>query len=106
MAFKDKSWWHIRLNRKTRHSALIVNESDSSRKGKYEFLDITTKPPKSGSYIKLDKPINNKNDISHVRRYVGSDFKKIFSQWVMKYKIDDKDIKKIEQYLKNKKSRW
>ena len=105
MAFKKKSWWHIRFNRKTKHSGLIVNESDDTPKGQYEFLNITTHPPKDDSYIEI-KPINKKDKNSYVRRYVGADKKKVFSQWISKYKINDKDMNKIEEFLRNKKSRW
>ena len=106
MAFKKRSWWHIRLNRKTKHSGLIVNESDSTPKGKYEFLNITSNPPKDDSYIELEKPINKKDKKSYVRRYVGAEKKKVFSKWISKYEIDETDMQKIEEYLKNKKSRW
>lgn len=34
---------------------------------------------------------------------IGKDKKRDVSKWIMKYKIDDKDMDKIEDYLKNRK---
>lgn len=101
---KSKSWWHIRRNNKTKHGALIVDEDTPSPKGKYSYMDITTHPAKGESYISLDVPIGNKKQKkSYVRKYVGKDKKKVFSKWLMKYQIDDEDMKKIEDYLKKRK---
>lgn len=100
---KSKSWWHIRQNRKSRHGALIVDEDSPLSKGNYSYLDITTSPAKNEGYIPLDKPINKKGNKSYVRKYVAKDKKKVFSKWLMKYQIDDSDMKKIEDYLKNRK---
>jgi len=95
---KSKAWWHIRRNNKTKHGALIVDED------KYSYMDITTHPAKGESYISLDATIGNKkNKKSYIRKYVGKDKKKVFSKWIMKYKIDDKDMDKIEDYLKKPK---
>lgn len=100
---KSKSWWHIRRNNKTKHGALIVDEDTPSSQGKYSYMDITTHPAKGEGYIKLDKPIGKNKKKSFVRKYVGKDKKKVFSKWIMKYKIDDKDMDKIEDYLKHRK---
>lgn len=66
-------------------------------------MDIVTHPSKNDSYIDLEKPINLKGDKSHVREYVGTKSKKYFFNWLMNYVISEKDLEKIEKYLKNKK---
>ena len=70
---------------------------------KYHYMDIVTHPSKNDSYIALEKPINLKSDKSHVRKYVGTKSKKYFFNWLMNYVISEKDLDKIERYLKNKK---
>jgi len=77
---KPKSWWHIRKSRKTSHGALIVGEDSSSPKGNYRYMGINTHPAKNEGYIKLDKPISQKNKQYYVRKYVGTAKKKTFSK--------------------------
>lgn len=100
---KHKSWWHLRNNFSSRHGALIIDEDTPSEKGNYYYMDITTHPQKSKAYIPLDVPVNKRGDRSYVRKYVGHQKKKAFSKWLLKYKIDDRDMQKIERYLKSKK---
>lgn len=99
---KDKKWWHIRKYFKSNHHALIVDEDNCHANGKYYYMDITTHPAKKAKYIKLSAPINNKDECSYVRKYVGKAFKKKFSRWISKYEINSDDMNKIENYLKNK----
>ena len=98
---KDRSWWHIRFYYKSGHGALVVGENESE----YGFLNITTNPPIGYSYIETEKPINMKNNKSHIRLYIQVDKKKYLSKWIMKYKLSNKDLDAVEEYLETQKKK-
>ena len=96
---KNRAWWHIRKYHKSGHGALIVGESGETKDDDYGFLNITKNPPIGYSYLETEKPINNKNDKSHIRLYLQRGKKKRFSKWTMKYQLTIKDYDRIEKYL-------
>ena len=105
LTIKEQSWWQIRLYYKSGHGALIVAESGPEPDEEYGFLNITKNPPSGYAYIETDKPINNKNEKSHIRLYLQRGKKKRFSKWILKFELSEKDIEQIIDYLEKKKKR-
>lgn len=105
LVIKDSSWWHIRLFYKSGHGALIVAESGAEQEEDYGFMNITKNPPTGYAYYETDKPINNKEEKSHIRLYLQRSKKKRFSKWIMKFELSEKDVEAILKYLNKRKKR-
>ena len=105
LIIKEETWWHIRKYYKSGHGALIVAESGPGKEDDYGFLNITKNPPIGYSYFETEKPINNKEEKSHIRLYLQRGKKKRFSKWIMKFELSEKDLEFIWKYLRKRKKR-
>lgn len=76
-----------------------------SNDGKYwKNLEFTSSPTKNGKYIPLDDNPSGNSKKGFLRKYLRNDPVRTRGDLLPKYKLSDRDKKKVNNYLKNKKS--
>lgn len=99
-----KSLYSVRKRRKTRHPQIIVD----ANRTKFKSVTLTHKSGeiKKGRFHKNellpDNPDTTDNATSYFARRIISDFKFNYSKEFKNYKLTDKDIKAITEFLKSK----
>lgn len=99
-----KSIFTIRKRRKTRHPQIIVDAD----KTKFKSVTLThskTKDKKYPTKINIELPDNPDqcdDSISYFARRIITDFKFNYSKEFQNYKLSDRDIEVITEFLKSK----